>query len=75
MTWIRPQDQVLAADADGASEGLDIDPRAAVERGHRVADVLEAHQRLGIHGALLAMDDLVGGDGSHGGKMRTFLAK
>lgn len=40
---------------------------------HRVAHVLKAHESLGIHCALPAVNDLIGSDNSRRGQIGTFL--
>ena len=62
-----------AADADGAAEGFDGNTRSGMEGRHRVAHVLKAHESLGIHGALHAVNDLIGSDNAQRGQVRTFL--
>jgi len=65
--------EIAGADADGAAEGFDGNTCPGMEGGHRVAHVLKAHESLGIHCALPAVNDLIGSDNSRRGQIGTFL--
>jgi hypothetical protein len=56
------EDEIAGANTDGAAEGFDGNTCPGMEGGHRVAHVLKAHESLGVHGALHAVNDLIGSD-------------
>jgi hypothetical protein len=67
------KNEIACAGPDGAAEGFDGNTGSGMEGRHRLAHVLKAHESLGIHWALHAVNDLIGSDNAQRGQARTFL--